>query len=210
LWYRFFYQIGFTPWEADPTQGPAADQISTLFDREEKDRPPAERQVLDLGCGTGIWSVALASRGWQVTGIDIVPKAIRRARARAHASGVAATFVEGDVAALRAVGIKSGFRFVLDIECFNHLSEKQRVAVGEEVTAVTAPDATMLMLVWAPGRRGPLPPGASRHDIERALPEWVVIAEDSYAATSTLPRPLRNVAPCFYRLRRRLPQAASR
>jgi len=31
---------------------------------------PAEGRVLDLGCGSGVFSFALASRGYQVTGID--------------------------------------------------------------------------------------------------------------------------------------------
>lgn len=42
-------------------------------------------------------------------------------------------------------GIEHGFRFVLDFECFNHLDHAQRKAVGREVSAVAARDATMLM-----------------------------------------------------------------
>ena len=104
---------------------------------------------------------------------------------------------------LQAAGVESGFRFVLDFECFNHLTPAQREAVGREVTAVAAPDATMLMLVWAPGRRWPLAPGASRMDIEVAFPSWQVVAEDGYAATATLPAWLKNVDLRFYRLRHR-------
>lgn len=202
LLYKIFYQLGITPWEGDPSHGPAAEQVAELFAREEGSRTPPHGSALDLGCGSGIWSVALASRGWQVTGIDVVPKAIRRAHARANAAGVSVQFVEGDVTALRAAGVGSGFRFVLDFECFNHLNDAQRKAVGREVSAVAAPDATILMLVWAPGRRWPLAPGASRSDVETAFPDWKVIAEDGYAARSTLPGWLRNVDLRFYRLGR--------
>jgi SAM-dependent methyltransferase len=208
VWYKMLYQLGITPWEEDPTTGAAAEQISALLDREEHDRQPPFGQALDLGCGSGVWSIQLAARGWQVTGVDIVSKAIRRARKRAQAAGVEARFVQGDVTALRAAGVESGFQFVVDFECFNHLNEAQREAVGREVRAVTVPDATMLMLVWAPGRRGPLPRGASRGDIEAAFPEWSVIHEEAYAAKSALPSWLKKVDLRFYRLRRSMPHRA--
>jgi hypothetical protein len=110
-------------------------------------------------------------------------------------------FIEGDVTALRAAGIGSGFRFLLDFECFHSLNDAQRKAMGREVSAVAADDATLLILAWAPGRGGPLPRGASREDLEAALPGWKVINEDAYEK-SALPRPLKNVDPRFYRLRR--------
>ena len=202
LLYNIFYQLGFTPWESDPNHGPAADQISALFDREESDRETPYGPVLDLGCGSGIWSVRLAQRGWQVTGVDVVPKAIDRAQKRAQATGVHARFLEGDVTDLRRAGVGSGFRFVLDFECFNHLNEVQRQKVGREVTAVAATKARILMLVWAPARRWLLAPGASRSQIEAAFPGWSIISEDAYAARSTLPLWLKSVDITFYRLRR--------
>jgi SAM-dependent methyltransferase len=200
--YRAFYQFGITPWEADPIHGPAAEQISLLFDREESSRTAPYGSALDLGCGSGIWSVRLAQRGWQATGIDVVPKAIRRARERAQAAGVNVRFVEGDVTALQAAEVGSDFGFVLDLECFNHLNDVQRRAVGREVSAVAGPGATILLLVWGAGRRWPLARGASRSDIEVAFPGWAVLAEDAYAARSTLPFWLRNVDLRFYRLGR--------
>lgn len=201
LWYRILYQVGFTPWEEGATDGPAADQIDRLFEREERERRQPYGPALDLGCGSGIWSLALAQRGWQVTGVDIIPKAVRRARDRAEAAGVAARFVHGDVTALQSAGIEPGFRLILDFECFNHLSETQRQAVGREVSVVAAPDATLLVIAWTPGRRWPLPPGASRRDLESAFPEWEVVDEEAYDV-SALPAPLQKVKPCFYRLRR--------
>lgn len=46
-------------------------------------------RVLDLGCGKGFLSVALAHRGAEVTGIDISPRSIESCRRRADLSGVA-------------------------------------------------------------------------------------------------------------------------
>ena len=165
-WYRFMYRVGFKPWEQDSaTVGP---QLGVLLDVEEAGREPPYGSALDLGCGTGRWSVELARRGWQVVGLDVVPKAIDAARRRAREAAVDVAFVEGDATALRSAGVGSGFSFLLDVECFNHLNDSQRAAVGREVNAVAAPDATMLLLVWARARRGPLPPGASRHTDPRS------------------------------------------
>lgn len=46
------------------------------------------RQVLDVGCGDGTNAILLASRGAQVTGIDISPRSIRLATERARLAGV--------------------------------------------------------------------------------------------------------------------------
>jgi hypothetical protein len=54
-------------------------------------------------------------------------------------------FVEGDVAALRAAGVGSGFRLVLDFGAVHGLSEPQRESVGQEVSAVASPGATLVM-----------------------------------------------------------------
>ena len=130
LLYRIFYRVGFTPWEEGATEGPAFEQIARLFEREERGRQQPYGPALDLGCGSGIWSVILAQRGWQVTGIDIVPRAVRRACERAKAAGVAARFVCGDVTALRSAGIECGYR---ETEAVDSLLEEFTPAGPQEI-----------------------------------------------------------------------------
>ena len=197
-WYRFLYSIGITPWEEDAEA--VAPQFESLVELEEKARESPYGRALDLGCGSGRWSVTLAQRGWKVTGVDVVPKAIQTARKRAQAAEIDVEFVTGDVSDLRAAGVSSGFSFVLDVECFNHLNDSQRVAMGREVNAVTTEDATMLLLVWTRARRGPLPPGADPEDLEMAFPGWRIAGKYPYEAE--LPLPLRRVSPTWYRLAR--------
>jgi hypothetical protein len=45
--------------------------------------------------------------------------------------------------------------------------KSERRAVGHEVTAAASQDATILLLAWAPGRRGPLPRGATATTLRR-------------------------------------------
>jgi SAM-dependent methyltransferase len=196
--YQVMYGVGFTPWEADAPMVGA--ELDGLLTREEFARRPPYGSALDLGCGSGGWSIELARRGWQVVGVDVVAKAIRRARRRAEVEGVDITFIEGDVTALQDAGVGTGFSFVLDIECFNHLNDAQRASVGRGVNAVTTSDATMLMLVWRRARRGLLAPGAHADDLTSAFIGWEIVGEQAYAGE--LPRPLRSVAPRWYRLAR--------
>lgn len=196
--YRLMYGIGFTPWEADAPKVGA--ELDGLLAREEAVRQRPYGSALDLGCGSGRWSIELARRGWQVVGVDVVAKAIRRARRRAQDDGVDVTFIEGDATALHDAGIGTSFSFVLDMECFNHLGDAQRASIGREVNAVTTSDATMLMLVWRRARRGPLAPGARPEDLTSAFPGWEIVGEQAYRGD--LPRPMRSIAPRWYRLAR--------
>ena len=201
--YRALYGVGFTPWEQIATLPGVTRQISALFDREEQGRQPPYGPALDLGCGSGIWAVKLAQRGWQVTGVDFVPKALRRARERARQAGVEVRLVDGNVTELANAGVGSGFPFLLDFGLFHdELGDEQRKAMGREVSAAAAPGATMLLMAWAPGRRGPLPRGASRGDIEAAFPKWTVIDEEAFDVTGApFYRHMRKADPRCYRLR---------
>jgi len=205
LAYRLLYAVGYTPWEQPAALPGVHERISALFEREEAGRRPPYGQALDLGCGSGTWAVELARRGWQVTGVDFVPKALRRARERARGAGVEMRLVEGDVTKLGSTGVGSGFELLLDFFLFHdELTDEQRVAMAREVTAVAAPGATLLVTAWAPGRRGPLPRGASRGDIEAAYPEWEMIDEEPFDVVTgaRFYKHISGADPRVYRFRR--------
>lgn len=197
--YALAYALGFHPWE-DAEEIPAfTRRIAELWGREEAGRHAPFGRALDIGTGSGIWAVQLAARGWQVTGVDIVAKALRRARDRAGADAVRLDLVRGDVTKLSEADIGTDFRLVLDTGTFHGLDPGGRVAMGVEVDAIAAADATVLVLAWNPRRRGPLPRGASLADIETAFPGWEVFDEGPTGYPP--PKPLRAVE-TWYRLRR--------
>jgi SAM-dependent methyltransferase len=199
--WKLAYAIGFHPWE--DTDLPFAAKLSELFDREENGRESPYGRALDLGTGSGIWGIRLAQRGWQVTGLDIVDKALRRARDRVQKAGVAMRLVPGDVTALRAAGIGSGFRLVLDTGTFHDLNSAQRAAMGQEISAVATSDATVLLLVW-PKRSRPLIRGANRDEVEAAFPGWKVTdVESSHFRLPKILELLLKPDEHWYRLRRK-------
>ena len=107
---------------------------------------PAGRAI-DLGCGTGTNVLALAQHGWQVTGVDFIPKAIRTAKRKLALSKVEGTKNEkvdlrvSDVTNLR--GINGPFDLALDIGCFHGLENKPKYL--DELDRILAPGGHWLL-----------------------------------------------------------------
>lgn len=97
---------------------------------EEMGRPfvPTEGRVLELGCGAGDVALHLASRGYDVCGIDISPEAIAWANEKAWQQAVEATFTEGNVLDLSAYG-DGEFDVVVDGYCLHCIIGSDRAAM---------------------------------------------------------------------------------
>jgi SAM-dependent methyltransferase len=126
----------------------------------------AGERVLDVACGNGNAALAAARRFCQVTGVDYVPALLDRARRRAHAEGLEATFQEADAEDLPfpdnsfdAVLSTCGAMFAPDQE--RTAGELLRVCRrGGRVGMVNwTPDSYVAELFRAIGRHLPPPPG---------------------------------------------------
>jgi len=201
--YRVSYAVGFHPWEDLAAHPPFAEALVALVAEEEHDRPAPYGKAMDLGCGSATWGVRLAARGWDVTGVDNVPRALRRAQRRIDAADVEMRLVHADVTRLGDSDVGSGYDLVLDTGTFHGLTPGQRLDMGREVTAITTPSATMILDCFTPGRRGPLPTGCTKSDVEEAFPDWAVTAAvTADSDPDRISRALR-FDEVFYRLRRR-------
>jgi SAM-dependent methyltransferase len=145
--FRIFYRVGFTPWDGHPI----AQNLQNLVEGTSDATPLPAGVALDLGCGTGDSSIYLARHGWKVTGVDFVPRALDRARAKTADLSVA--FVQADVTHLTQAGIGADFQLIVDNGCLHNMSDGDRDAYVREVSAVTAPDALLLILAFLPGGR---------------------------------------------------------
>jgi hypothetical protein len=92
-------------------------------------------------------------------------------------------FVEGSITTLTASDIGSAFHLILDFGVVHGLQPEQVRAVSREVTAVATENASLLMYAFSPGRRGPLPRGISREDIEQAYDGWAITKEEAFDLT---------------------------
>lgn len=200
--YRFAYSIGFHPWEDAADNSQFVEKITDLFEREEQGRARPFGRALDIGTGSGIWGIELAKRGWEVTGVDLVDKALARARERVNAAGVDMKLVRADVTDLSESDVGSDFDLILDTGTFHDFGQAGQAGMARGVDALAADDATVLLLVW-PRRRRPLIRGATRDEIETAFAGWQITdVEPSYFR---LPKPLEMLLrpdEHWYRLRR--------
>ncbi|MFB6135239.1 MAG: class I SAM-dependent methyltransferase [Halobacteriaceae archaeon] len=103
--------------------------------------------VLDVGCGTGELSLFLARRGHDVLGVDVSPRAVRQAAAKARWRRVDAHFLVWDaleVDRLAAAGLT--FRTVVDSAMFHVFTESQRERFVESLGAAVRPGGWYFVL----------------------------------------------------------------
>lgn len=113
-------------------------------------------RALDLGCGTGTSTLALAQAGWQVTGVDFAPRAIAIARRKLRLAKVPGDLRVDDVTRLH--DISGPFDLVLDIGCFHGLSKGSRAVYLDNLDRLLAPGGYWLMYGFfksAPDAPGP-------------------------------------------------------
>ena len=98
-------------------------------------------RVLDIGCGAGTQSLALAKRGFRVVGADVSHAAVAHARDRALRAGVDVEFVQDDVTATR---LRGTFAALIDRGCFHVLPPESRPAYVASVSRLAEPGAWFL------------------------------------------------------------------
>lgn len=198
--WKLSYAIGFHPWE--DTDQEFFNSLASLLEREEQGREPPYGRALDIGTGSAIWAIELAKRGWELTGVDLVEKALERGRERVRAAGVEMELVQGDVTRLSEAEVGSGFRLILDTGTFHDLDTEQQKGMASSIDALAADDATLILLCW-PRRMRPFIRGVSREEIEAAFAGWQIT--DVEPSFFKLPPPMEWLLrpdEHWYRLRR--------
>ncbi|MCS7011630.1 MAG: class I SAM-dependent methyltransferase [Anaerolineales bacterium] len=151
------YYLRQPPWDSGIVPPEVEEFIAT--------HPPG--RALDLGCGTGTSSLALARAGWSVIGIDFVPRAIKIAQQKAKAQHLSVDFGVADVTRLPTSLLNSSFSLVLDIGCFHSLSERQKHLYLEKLPLLLAPGGTWLLYGFFKPTGSP-GPGLTKEDLSYA------------------------------------------
>lgn len=119
---------------------------------------PAARAI-DLGCGAGGVSMELAEAGFEVTGVDFSPVALRKARVAAGRRGLGEDrlrFVPGDLTAGRVDGVQGPYDLLVDYGTLDDLPDTNRRVMAAYVTALARPGSRFFLYAFS-GRRDDLP-----------------------------------------------------
>jgi SAM-dependent methyltransferase len=160
--FESFY-AGKAPWDIPKPQG----QFAAIADR-------FIGPVLDAGCGTGEHALFFAARGHQVTGIDFVEEAIRRAQAKAAGRGLSVEFLVKD--ALTLTDWSERFATVIDCGLFHVFSDDDRARYVAGLAQVVDAGGLLFLMCFSdeePGADGPR--RVSRQELYDAFAEgWEV------------------------------------
>ena len=116
--------------------GPNADTLRFLkFLKKEQKYRVEDKNILDLGCGTGRNSNYLAEKGNKVIGIEIAKTALEIAKSRAKEAGVEVDYRLGDIGAPYDIEDES-IDIILDVTSSNSLDEVGRHVYLKEVSRV--------------------------------------------------------------------------
>lgn len=102
--------------------------------------------VADVACGTGVVALTAARLGAKVTGVDLTPELIDRARENAALMQVEATWHVGDVEKLPLPD--ASFDFVLSQ--FGHIFAPRPELAVAEMLRVLKPGGTIAFTTWPP------------------------------------------------------------
>jgi len=128
-------------------------------------RVQSGQRVLDVACGTGVVAVTAARLGARVTGLDLTPELLLRARENSRIAGVHVDWYEGDVENLP---FEDGL-FDVVVSQFGHMFAPRPDVAVTEMLRVLKRGGTIAFSTWPPelfmgrmfsltGRYSPPPP----------------------------------------------------
>jgi SAM-dependent methyltransferase len=104
------------------------------------------QRVLDVACGTGVVAITATRVGAKVTGVDLTPELLERARENARIGSFDVEFLEADVEALPFANAE----FDVVLSQFGHMfAPRPQVAIAE-MLRVLKPAGTLAFATWPP------------------------------------------------------------
>lgn len=136
--YELLYRLRFGSWIFGPL-------LPDLVELVENGRIPPGRAI-DLGCGVGVEVIYLAKNGFDMTGVDFSPTAIKQARAKSQSAGVEVRFIEEDLTDLRQVS--GAFDLLVDVGALNDMNQEARDLYMHSILPLTHRGSQYLLMCF--------------------------------------------------------------
>jgi len=106
-------------------------------------------KILDVGCDTGDNAIFFAEKGFSVLGIDIVEKAIEKAKIKAKERQVKVDFKIVNVLNLKKELKKNEFSNIIDSGLFHVLSDPERLTFVEQINYALRDRGSYFMMCFS-------------------------------------------------------------
>lgn len=106
-------------------------------------------KAVDLGCGGGNYTIYLAGKGFNMTGIDFSAGALALAEKNAAKKGVRCTFVQADLTGELPDAFSGIYEFAYDWEVLHHIYPEKRMKYLRNVYDLLKPKAKYLSVCFS-------------------------------------------------------------
>jgi SAM-dependent methyltransferase len=103
-----------------------------LLERAVRERGERTGRALDIGCGSGVFSVYLARAGYRVTSLDFTEGAIELTRKSAREAGVDLDAVRADILTWSTA---DKFDLILDSGCLHGFGDEEREHYRDKIVS---------------------------------------------------------------------------
>ncbi len=137
--YELFYRLRYGSWIFGPL-------LPELVELVESGRI-APGRAIDLGCGVGAEAIYLAKNGFDVTGVDFSPTAIKQARSKSQAAGVEVRFVVDDLTNL--LQVSGEYDLLLDVGALSDMNQEEaRDSYMQSILPLTQQGSQYLLMCF--------------------------------------------------------------
>jgi S-adenosylmethionine-dependent methyltransferase len=148
-------------------------------------RPLLGARILEIGCGTGASTVALAEQGATVTAIDIDEPSLRVAEERCAAHNVQCELVHANGAGARKFLEREPYDFVIFFACLEHMTHVERLEAMHD-TWHALPRGALWCVIETPNRLWPFDDHTSRLPFFNWLPDELAFAYSRFSPREPL------------------------
>lgn len=136
--------------------------------------------ILEIGCGTGSSTVALAEQGARVTGIDLDEGALQVARDRCKIYNLDARFIYGDACEIYHSLQDQKFDMVIFFACIEHMTYAERIDSLKKYYGLL-PKGSYLSIIETPNRLWYFDKHTSKMPFFHWLPDRVAFDYSKYS-----------------------------